>query len=169
MIICAGEILADMIGKEEGGIVTYERHAGGAPFNVACGLKKLGAACGFCGSVGSDLIGDFLSRFAEGQGFDFLALGRAQDRNTTLAFVELGEGGERRFSFFRKHTADYVFPAGAAERIAAAADIAHIGSLPLSEPSGRAFADELIGQMHAAGKRVSFDVNYRDGLVASEE
>ena len=65
MIICAGEILADMIGKEEGGIVTYERHAGGAPFNVACGLKKLGAACGFCGSVGSDLIGDFLSRFAE--------------------------------------------------------------------------------------------------------
>ena len=114
MIICAGEILADMIGKEEGGIVTYERHAGGAPFNVACGLKKLGAACGFCGSVGSDLIGDFLSRFAEEQGFGFLMLGKEPDRNTTLAFVELGEGGERRFSFFRKHIADYVFPAGAA-------------------------------------------------------
>lgn len=91
MIICAGEILADMIGKEEGGIVTYERHAGGAPFNVACGLKKLGAACGFCGSVGSDLIGDFLSRFAEEQGFGFLMLGKEPDRNTTLAFVHTAD------------------------------------------------------------------------------
>ena len=36
MIICVGEILADMIGKTEGGRTVYERYAGGAPFNVAC-------------------------------------------------------------------------------------------------------------------------------------
>ena len=56
MIICVGEILADLIGREHDGIFSYDRFAGGAPFNVACGLKKLGAACGFYGSVGDDLI-----------------------------------------------------------------------------------------------------------------
>ena len=40
MLLCIGEILADMIGEEKNGIVTYERKAGGAPFNVACALKS---------------------------------------------------------------------------------------------------------------------------------
>ena len=65
MIICAGEILADLIGREENGRVLYERFAGGAPFNVACGLKQLGARCGFFGRVGS---------FEAGYEFDALVL-----------------------------------------------------------------------------------------------
>ena len=40
MILCVGEILADMIGSERNGAYFYERKAGGAPFNVACGLKN---------------------------------------------------------------------------------------------------------------------------------
>ena len=31
-----------MIGEEKNGITTYERKAGGAPFNVACALKRFG-------------------------------------------------------------------------------------------------------------------------------
>ena len=49
-----------MIGEEKNGITTYERKAGGAPFNVACALKKFGADVKFVGSVGDDLIGQFL-------------------------------------------------------------------------------------------------------------
>lgn len=47
MIVCTGEILADMIGKTENGRVCYERYAGGAPFNVACGLKNSVRSAGF--------------------------------------------------------------------------------------------------------------------------
>ena len=47
-----------MIGKTENGHTVYERYAGGAPFNVACGMKDLGMECGFYGRVGQDLIGD---------------------------------------------------------------------------------------------------------------
>ena len=83
MIVCTGEILADMIGKTENGMVCYERYAGGAPFNVACGLKKLGSACGFCGCVGDDLIGSFLENFARAQQFDYLRIARDKTRNTT--------------------------------------------------------------------------------------
>ncbi len=168
MIICAGEILADLIGKEENGRVLYERFAGGAPFNVACGLKQLGARCGFFGRVGDDLIGRYLVGYAESLGFDYLNVRADRARNTTLAFVELGAGGERRFSFFRKNTADHALPPEAAEEIARAANIVHIGSLPLSEEDGRAFADKAIELAHAYGKKVSFDVNYRDDLFENE-
>ncbi len=169
MIICVGEILADMIGKTEGGRTFYERYAGGAPFNVACGMKDLGTECGFYGRVGRDLIGDFLADFAAQKGFDFLDVGKDPDRNTTLAFVELDEKGERRFSFYRKHTADYALPLSAVPKIVAAADIVHLGSLMLSESEGRAFADELITSARTAGKKVSFDVNYRDDIFKSRE
>ena len=169
MIISVGEILADLIGKEKNGLVTYERYAGGAPFNVACGLKKLGVKCGFCGCVGDDLIGDFLSGFAKRQGFDYLCCKKSGERNTTLAFVELDEAGERKFSFFRKNTADFMLPQEETDTIAQLADIVHIGSLPLSEKEGRDFADRLIRKAALAGKKVSFDVNYRDDIFASEQ
>ena len=168
MVICAGEILADMIGRKKNGLVCYERYAGGAPFNVACGLKKLGTLCGFCGSVGADIVGDFLAEFAQRQQFNYLHIRRDAQRNTTLAFVELSAAGERKFSFYRRRTADYSLPLGAVEEIAARADIVHIGSLPLSEEEGRAFADALIASAHAKGKAVSFDVNYRSDIFSGE-
>lgn len=128
-------------------------------------IKKLGTQCGFCGCVGDDLIGNFLENFARAQQFDYLRIARDKTRNTTLAFVELGDGGERKFSFFRKNTADSALPA-VSDEIARIADIALIGSLPLTEESGRKFADELIQKMHEAKKTVAFDVNYRDDLFA---
>ena len=64
MLVCIGEILADMIGEEKNGITTYERKAGGAPFNVACALKRFGRDVKFVGSVGDDLIGRFLIKYA---------------------------------------------------------------------------------------------------------
>ena len=70
MLLCVGEILADMIGEEKNGITTYERKAGGAPFNVACALKKFGADVKFVGSVGDDLIGTFLINYAKDFGMD---------------------------------------------------------------------------------------------------
>ena len=102
MVLCIGEILADMIGEEKNGIVTYERKAGGAPFNVACALKKFGASVKFVGSVGDDLIGDFLIKFARDFGMDTDCIVKDENRNTTLAFVELNEEGERSFCFYRK-------------------------------------------------------------------
>lgn len=166
MIICVGEILADLIGREHDGIFSYDRFAGGAPFNVACGLKKLGAACGFYGSVGDDLVGDFLISFAERQNFDFLEIRKDNERNTTLAFVELDKGGERRFSFYRKNTADYILQSAAAEKIAEN----RVSCISAPCPSRRRRAALLPTNRSYAparhGKKVSFDVNYREDLFA---
>ncbi len=164
MILCIGEILADMIGvKSADGGVGYERKAGGAPFNVACAAKRFGAKVGFYGCVGDDIIGDYLAGFAATRAFDAGRIERAKDRNTTLAFVELDASGERSFCFYRKNTADILLPELTDEEIQAA-DIVHIGSLMLSEKSGMEYALRIADRAHAFGKKVSFDVNFRTDI-----
>ena len=106
MIVCVGEILADMIGEEKNGCMLYEQKAGGAPFNVACAAKKFGAKVAFVGSVGDDIIGRSLLSFAKARGFDSLRISKKTKKNTTLAFVSIDETGERSFCFFRENTAD---------------------------------------------------------------
>lgn len=163
MIYCVGEILADMIGRPTANGFVYSRRAGGAPFNVACAANKLGASVGFAGAVGNDLIGDYLLSFAQQQAFASLSLEKKMTRNTTLAFVELDEAGERRFSFYRENTADICLPR-LSEKILANTRIVHLGSLMLSSPRGRRYASETMKRAHRLGCLVSFDVNYREDI-----
>ena len=168
MLVCIGEILADMIGEEKNGITTYERKAGGAPFNVACALKKFGADVKFVGSVGDDLIGRFLIKYAKDFGMDVTHIHEDKERNTTLAFVELNEEGERSFCFYRKNTADYFMPSVSDELIKAA-DIICIGSLMLADSDCVRYALDIIERAHAFGKTVAFDVNYRTDIYRDKE
>ena len=168
MLICIGEILADMIGEEKNGIVTYERKAGGAPFNVACALKKFGAEVKFVGSVGDDLIGQFLIRYAQDFGMDTANIHKNEERNTTLAFVELNEEGDRSFCFYRKNTADYCMPEVSDELIKSA-DIVCIGSLMMADSECVEYALNIIERAHAFNKMVAFDVNYRTDIFRDKE
>ena len=168
MLVCIGEILADMIGEEKNGITTYERKAGGAPFNVACALKKFGADVKFVGCVGDDLIGQFLIKYAKDFGMDTDYIHQNTDRNTTLAFVELNEDGERSFCFYRKYTADYSIPKIDDELIAIT-DIVCIGSLMLAYPDCVEYALDIIERAHTLGKTVAFDVNYRTDIFRDTE
>lgn len=168
MILCVGEILADMIGTVKDGSLWYERKAGGAPFNVACAAKKFGAEVTFAGSVGCDLIGDFLVKFADGQNLDEVLITRDSKRNTTLAFVELDEGGERSFCFYRKNTADYNLPY-IPQNIFDGANIVHIGSLMLSEKAGFEYAESIAKRARKQNKILSFDINYRTDIFKDRQ
>ena len=168
MLVCIGEILADMIGEEKNGITTYERKAGGAPFNVACALKKFGADVKFVGSVGDDLIGQFLIKYAKDFGMDTTYINQSTERNTTLAFVELNEEGDRSFCFYRKNTADYSMPSVSDELIKSA-DIVCIGSLMLADAGCVEYALDIIERAHSFNKTVAFDVNYRTDIFRDKE
>ena len=152
-----------MIGEEKNGSITYERKAGGAPFNVACALKKFGADVKFVGSVGDDLIGRFLIKYAKDFGMDTTYIHQNLERNTTLAFVELNEDGERSFCFYRKNTADYCMP-DVSDELIKSADIVCIGSLMLADPKCVEYALDIAARAHALGKTVAFDVNYRTDI-----
>ena len=168
MLLCIGEILADMIGEEKNGVTTYERKAGGAPFNVACALKKFGSDVKFVGSVGDDLIGRFLIKYAGDFGMDTTYIRQDTERNTTLAFVELNEEGDRSFCFYRKNTADYSMPEVSDELIKQA-DIVCIGSLMLADANCVEYAMDIADRAHALGKTVAFDVNYRTDIFRDTE
>lgn len=171
MILCIGEILADMIGEAAGadGAPVFKMFCGGAPFNVAVNAKQSGAKVGFLGRVGRDPVGKFLTEYATKVGFDALTVQRDEERNTTLALVTLTDG-ERDFAFFRHDTADFNIDEKSVnlseyENLG----IVHLGSLMLSEKAGRSFADSVIKKVREAGKVLSFDVNFRLDLYSGIE
>lgn len=164
MILCIGEILADMICERRNEGVFYKRCLGGAPFNVACAVKKCGGRVGFYGKVGDDSIGKALLTAAEKCRLDELNIVTDSDRNTTLAFVDLDESGDRSFTFYRKNTADFHLLLDEVCDMIARADVVHIGSLMLSEAQGRAFADSVYKETKRQGKKFSFDVNFREDI-----
>lgn len=169
MILCIGELLADITGREKGDALAMEARVGGAPFNVAVNAKQSGAKVAFIGRVGFDAVGRFLIDRAEQAGLDSLEIQVDDKRNTTLAFVTLS-GGERDFSFYRGDTADFRISGEAIDSPAFGnADIVHLGSLMLSEKAGREFARTAAKKIRAAGKIFSFDVNYRADLYESVE
>lgn len=168
MVLCIGEILVDMIAYEVNGNISYERKAGGAPFNVACAINKFGGDASFVGSVGTDTIGEFLKSFIKKQNLKDYYLEQNPLRNTTLAFVDLDSEGERSFCFYRKNTADYILPKPSDEMIDKA-NIIHIGSLMLSETIGINYAKEVISYCKSKNKIISFDVNFRTDIFPDEE
>ena len=168
MILCVGEILVDMIAQDNNGSISYLRKAGGAPFNVACAISKFGIDSSFVGSVGDDTIGTFLCNFIKNQNLKSYLVEKNNDRNTTLAFVDLDEFGERSFCFYRKNTADYILP-NITDDMLEEANIIHIGSLMLSHTEGVDYAKKLISRAHQKNKLVSFDVNFRTDIFANLE
>lgn len=109
-VICFGEALVDFISREHGkdllNATTFLKLPGGAPANVAVGIRRLGVPCGFVGKVGSDCFGEFLKGVLENEDIDCSNLIQDSEFLTGLAFVALSGEGERSFSFYRKPGAD---------------------------------------------------------------
>ena len=164
MVLCIGEILADMICERRIEGIFYKRCLGGAPFNVACAIKKCGGEVAFYGKVGDDSIGRALVTTAQKCNLDYLNISTDFDRNTTLAFVDLDENGDRSFTFYRKNTADFHLLLDEVRDMIAKANIVHLGSLMLNEEEGRAFADGVYREAKRQGKKFSFDVNFREDI-----
>lgn len=169
MILSIGEILADMIGEKIDGVTTFKAFCGGAPFNLAVNAKQSGAKVGFVGRVGNDVIGRFVTVEAQKANLDFLDIQTDDERNTTIAFVTLTDG-ERDFAFNRHDTADYNIDLdeidfGKYEDLS----ILHLGSLMLSEETGRKFAKKVAKKAKDLGVKLSFDMNFRKDIYRDFE
>ena len=161
MILSIGEILADMVGNTDSGMLNFKAFCGGAPFNVAVNAKNAGAKVGFIGRVGKDVIGRFVVEEAKKANLDYLDIQTDSERNTTIAFVSLKDG-ERDFAFNRHDTADFNIDL---EEIDFSKykdlKIIHLGSLMLSEGAGKIFAEKVANKTKQMGAKLSFDMNFR--------
>ena len=161
MILCVGEILADMVGCDTGEVLAFKAFCGGAPFNVAVNAKNAGVIVGFIGKVGNDVIGRYLVEKSKKAKLNYLDIQIDQERNTTLAFVTLTDG-ERDFAFNRHDTADFNIDIDQIDfEKYQDLNIIHLGSLMLSEENGKSFAEKMVKKVKDLGAKLSFDMNFR--------
>ena len=164
MVLSIGEILVDIFIDGEHKTV----YPGGAPFNLACNIKKFKGDVYFYGAVGQDDYGHFLSKTIL-EKLDKFKLDELEKYETTQALVTI-ENGERSFRFVRSHGADYHLDVTRLKEFDySKIKIVHIGSLMLSEKEGRDFYNSAIKELKSKNVLISFDVNYRDDIFDSEE
>jgi fructokinase len=103
-IVTLGEVVADVYRERapSEAELPFTARPGGAPANVAVAAARLGAEAGFVGRLGDDLFGDFILGALEAVGVNNSAvLRQSPPARTTLAFVEVSEDSDRRFTFYR--------------------------------------------------------------------
>ncbi|WP_025127367.1 carbohydrate kinase [Pseudomonas sp. PH1b] len=109
MYLVCGEALFDFFSADQASTqantVDFRAIAGGSPFNVAVGLRRLGIDAGLLAGLSSDYLGQRLRRVldTEGVNTDYL---QTFDAPTTLAMVAVGSDGSPHYSFRGEGCAD---------------------------------------------------------------
>ncbi|MDR1298892.1 MAG: carbohydrate kinase [Oscillospiraceae bacterium] len=170
-ITTLGELLIDFTeaGLSPSGMLMFERNPGGAVANVAAAGARFGLKTAFIGKVGGDMHGQFLKSTLARYGVDTRNLLTDGESFTTLAFVAIGEGGEREFSFYRRHSADLRLRADELDaQLLSGTKILHTGTLSLTAEPARSATLGAVLLAKRAGAVISCDVNYRASLWGSE-
>jgi fructokinase len=171
-IVGLGEALIDFIPEpsQGDGNLNFKACPGGSVANLCVAASKLGAPCKFIGSVGDDFFGEFLRHTLRSHGVDAENVPACASCGTALAFVSVGEDGERGYSFGNLPGADKFLEYDRIDIDAiGGADVLHVSS---NAPSGPAtFETQRRALEYAAGlgKTVSYDVNYRENNHKSLE
>ena len=171
-VTALGEYLIDFTpaGISLQGNVCFERNPGGAPANVAVCVARLGGKSAFIGKVGDDMFGHFLSKVLSDNGVEISGLRFSSSANTTLAFVQLDEKGDRSFSFYRNPGADTTLEAQEVNYdLIKNSKVLHFGSLSLTDEPARTATLEAVKCAKENGCTVSYDPNLRPALWKSME
>lgn len=173
-VAAMGELLIDFVALESGVTVGeasgFVKAPGGAPANVAVAAARLGMPAAFLGMVGDDPFGRYLDGVLRAEGVETRGLRYHPEARTALAFVSLGAGGERSFSFYRNPSADMLMtPADVLTDVIDAYQVFHYGSITaIGEPS-RSAQNAAITYAQRAGKVISYDPNLRLALWPSAD
>lgn len=159
-----GEALVDLIEDHdaEGSMVLRPRY-GGSPFNVAVGLRRLGAGVEFVGAFGEDTFGRQLKHFLRSEGVD---VGHSCDAGmgTCLALAAVRDGYVQ-YEYFGDEACMYQI-AGVDPDVAAAAAVVHAGSTAFNSDPAYSTALDLYA---ATGGFTTMDPNPRPFLIKDVE
>ena len=161
MILCAGESLIDMV-PEAG---RYRPLAGGAVYNTAIALGRLGVPTAYLWPISRDGFGQDLLRPLAEAGVDTTLCPRS-DRLTTLAFVTL-TGGEARYAFYDEGSAGRMLSPADLPEIPPEVSALFIGGISLvPDPCGAAM--EALAERLAPRVPVMLDPNIRPFFIQDE-
>lgn len=167
MILCCGEALIDMIpAVSDHGKKGFVPHAGGAVFNTAIALGRLGIDTAFLTGLSRDLFGHQLEQsLVESRVDSSLAI--RSDLPTTLAFVELNEG-QARYTFYDENTAGRSLTPEQLPDIPKKTTALYFGGISLiSEPCADFYA--ALAVREATDNLIFMDPNVRAAFIRSEK
>ncbi|MBZ9674751.1 carbohydrate kinase family protein [Mesorhizobium sp. ES1-1] len=163
MILCCGEALIDMLPRTTtNGEPAFAPYVGGAVFNTAIALGRLGAPASFFSGLSSDLFGGEL-RDALGASKVSSTYAHTSSQPTTLAFVRL-DNGQATYTFYDENTAGRLLTTDDLPELGDEIDAMLFGAISLiSEPAGSAY-EAFMKREHE--KRVMMlDPNIRPNFI----
>ncbi|HSX75253.1 MAG TPA: carbohydrate kinase [Shinella sp.] len=167
MILCCGEALIDMLPRTTTlGEDAYAPYAGGAIFNTAIALGRLGVPAAFFTGLSDDMMGDILRRTLAESGVDY-SYCATLSRPTTVAFVKLVDG-HATYAFYDEGTAGRMITEADLPALGEDCEALHFGAISLiPEPCGSTY-EALLRREHE--KRViSLDPNIRPGFIKDKD
>ena len=166
MILCCGEALIDMLPRTTTlGEPAFAPHAGGAVFNTAIALGRLGAPTGFFSGLSTDLMGEILTTTLTASKVD-TSLAARSNRPTTLAFVKL-VNGQATYAFYDENTAGRLLSPADLPTLPARVNTLFFGGISLVNDPAAATYEAL--QARESGTRVTMiDPNIRPGFITDQ-
>lgn len=167
MILCCGEALIDMLPRTATtGEAAFAPHAGGAVFNTAIALGRLGAPSAFFSGVSTDMLGEILADTLTASHVDSRFLARS-DRPTTVAFVKL-VNGQASYAFYDENTAGRMLSLADLPSLPAEVDTLFFGGISLvNDPAASTYA--ALQARESARRVTMIDPNIRPGFIAGQE
>lgn len=161
MILVCGEALVDLfLSPSEGGEIPARAVAGGSPFNVAIGIRRLGGRSAFFGGLSRDQFGTVLTDMLahEGVALDFA---RITDRLSTISVVAMDRNGVPSYAFHGEGKADRMLTeADLPPSLPADITALTFGSYTLAvEPVGTTYL--ALARREAPSRVISLDPNVR--------
>ncbi|CAA9448145.1 MAG: Fructokinase [uncultured Rubrobacteraceae bacterium] len=171
-IVALGEVVSDIYRDESKFDIEmpFTARPGGAPANVTVAAARLESEAAFIGAVGEDLFGDFILRALRAEGVDTSAVRRCEPpTRTSLAFVEIADGGDRSFTFYRSDPAadELLSPEDVTREVLLGASFVNFGSIPLIKEPSRSAVHRAADLAQELGIPLAFDVNFREHLWQS--
>jgi fructokinase len=167
MILCCGEALIDMVAAPSlDGPDGFVPHSGGAVFNTAIALGRLGARAGMLTGLSRDMFGDQLADALKASDVDTTHIIRSV-RPSTLAFVKL-EDGQASYSFFDENSAGRMIRAEDMPALPSDITALFFGGISLaSDPSASAYAALL--ERQGGPRAVMIDPNIRPLFITDAD
>jgi fructokinase len=167
MILCCGEALIDMLPRDttqgEKGFAPY---AGGAVFNTAIALGRLGISTGFFSGIADDMMGEILRDTLKASNVDD-SLCAISSRPSTIAFVKL-VNGQATYAFYDEGTAGRMLSQSDLPVLGDDCEAMHFGAISLiPEPCGSTY--ETLMQREHQKRVISLDPNIRPGFIKDKE
>lgn len=160
MILCCGEALIDMLPREStAGERAFAPYAGGAVFNTAIALGRLGTPVGFFSGLSTDLMGEILIETLAASKVD-TALAARSARPTTLAFVKL-VNGQATYAFYDENTAGRLLAESELPAIPGSIGTLFFGGISLINAPAAGTYETLMRRAAEAGRVTMIDPNIR--------